>query len=135
MCFLTDMFRGILGTGELYTSHDLEMGEMRSRIVYVGNPKHKEPRQRGRKGSLCPKSVTLERAQALLDESLCCDGVRFALLDGVAFVGRSDSAGRLWHGYPVGWMEVPRSVWMKWLKEGRLKRSDIARYWRYEEDF
>lgn len=108
---------------------------MSSRHRYVGNPKHKEPWQRGRKGSLCPREITRERAQALLDESICLDGVRYALCDGVAFIGRSDAAGRIWHGYPVGWMEVPQSIWMGWLKEGRLKKSDIARYWRYEGDF
>ena len=95
---------------------------------YKGNPKHKEPWQRGRKGSLCPKEIAPSLAQHLLDTSQLHDGQRYAVHEGKAYCAKEHSPGE-WHGHPVGWKEVPASLWLQWQQEDRLKRSDIARYW------
>jgi len=76
------------------------------RHLCVGNPKHKEFWHRGRKGSLCPREITRERAQALLDEGVCLDGVRYGpcakewLLPDVPI----EAAGRNGKAILVGWM-------------------------------
>ena len=75
-------------------------------MEYEGNPKHKEPWQRGRRGSLCPKDVDLTLAQKLLDASIVAGEKRFAAHEGKAYCAMEHGAG-LWHGFPVGWGEVP----------------------------
>jgi len=34
-----------------------------------------------------------------------------------------------WHGYPVGWKEVPPALRQQWTKAGLVKRRDIQQYW------
>lgn len=78
-------------------------------LLYEGNEKHKYPWQAGRRGSLCPTEVTVEMAQEILFERSVADGdkQRFgADSSGRAYCARSHREGR-WHGYPVGWKEVP----------------------------
>ena len=35
----------------------------------------------------------------------------------------------VWHGYPVGWVEVPEKLRTKWLAEGRVQRRNIREHW------
>lgn len=79
--------------------------------VYESNPKHREPRQPGRKGALCPRDIGLARAQEMLDESVEEGRRRYAIDNGRPFCARQHDALRnRWHGYPISWSEVPGSV-------------------------
>jgi hypothetical protein len=92
------------------------------------NPKHKEPWQPGRKGSLCPRWTT-EAAQHLLDQSVVApDGKRFATAQGIAFTGQQHRAG-FWHGYPIPWFEVPEVIRRRGIEEGIVKRKAIKESW------
>lgn len=102
-----------------------------SDVRYEGNPKHKEPWQRGRKGSLCPIEAG-EVAQRLLDLSASWKGKRYSAYEGRAFCGQEHAPG-LWHGYPVGWKEVPDPLRTKWRKEGRISAREIRDFWEQEE--
>src|SRR6266487_4452398 len=86
-----------------------------NRMVYEGNPKHKHPWQPGRKGSLCPSSITLPQAQELLEGSVVRGSARFAVLSGQAYCAREHRSDR-WHGYPVQWHEVPPDVQATWVR-------------------
>jgi hypothetical protein len=101
-----------------------------SEMEYEGNPKHKEPWQRGRKGSLCPEEISIETAQKLLEQSVEAGNKRYAVHNGRAYCAHCNPDGK-WHGHPVGWEEVvPETIRIKWLKEGLITRSDIKRYWK-----
>lgn len=98
--------------------------------VYEGNPKHKAPCQPGRKGSLCPSDISVERARELLQSSVEEGNMRFAADKGRAFCARiHDATKNRWHGYPVGWKEVPFSVRTRLLKAGAVQAREIKRYW------
>ncbi|GEM_PF-2431484 len=95
---------------------------------YEGSDKHKDPWQPGRKGSLCPREIDEQAAARMLMDSEVSGKKRFAT-DGVrAFCGSEHRAGR-WHGWPVGWKEVPPSIRIAWVKADRVKRRDVNRYW------
>lgn len=96
-------------------------------MEYEGNAKHKEPWQRGRRGSLCPKEAP-SLGQTLLVQSEAVDEKRYACHQGKAYCGKEHLPGR-WHGWPVGWVEVPEKLRAQWLKDGKVKRQDIQRYW------
>ncbi len=98
--------------------------------VYEGNPKHKAPWQPGRKGSLCPADVSIERARELLQSSVEDGKMRFGADKGRAFCARiHDTAKNRWHGYPVAWKEVPLPVRTQLLKTGAVAAREIKRYW------
>ena len=99
-------------------------------MEYQGNPKHKEPWQRGRRGSLCPPEVTGEVAKALLEKSVEVGRARFAAHEGRAYKAFRNPETDSWHGFPVAWQEVPDSIWRAWIHEGRIQRSDLRRYWK-----
>ena len=94
---------------------------------YEPNPKHKEPWQRGRRGSLCPKLPT-GLAQKLLDESALVDTRRYACHEGQAFCAQEHRPG-VWHGYPIAWVEVPPVVKNAWIAGGDVSRSDTKKGW------
>jgi len=96
-------------------------------MEYKSNPKHSEPWQRGRRGSLCPKDVQ-PLAQSLLDASVQAGAQRYAVHEGKAYCGQEHPPGT-WHGYPVGWKVVPQTLRQTWVKEGRVRRSDVKRNW------
>ena len=104
------------------------MGTDAEQLIYEGNPKHKAPWEGGRRGSLCPRDVSVREAQRLLDASLLHVNARYATRDGVAFCAREHGPG-LWHGYPVGWREVPPHLRRNWQREGLVRNSDIKRNW------
>lgn len=95
---------------------------------YEGNPKHKEPWQRGRRGSLCPTEIDPALAQHLLEESEIDGRARYSVYQGKAYCARQHQRDH-WHGYPVGWKEVPPLIRHKWRSEGRVTRREIKRFW------
>jgi hypothetical protein len=96
-------------------------------VDYESYPKHSEPWQTGRKGSLCPKDLK-SIAAALLEVSELVGRQRFACHDGKAYCAREHGRD-VWHGYPVGWIEVPTTLRNKWKREGRVSNRDIKRFW------
>ncbi|MEA3410183.1 MAG: hypothetical protein U9R74_01435 [Pseudomonadota bacterium] len=97
-------------------------------MKYEGNPKHKDPWQRGRRGSLCPKEIDSKLAQDLLRRSEVAGRKRFAAHEGKAFCAMAHREG-LWHGYPVGWSEVPPSVRDLLVRKGQVTRREIRQHW------
>ena len=66
---------------------------------YESNPKHSDPWQRGRRGTLCPPDVR-PLAQQLLDASVEVGSKRYATHNGVAYCAQGNRSD-VWHGYPV----------------------------------
>ena len=95
---------------------------------YEGNPKHKQPWQRGRSGSPCPETVGLETARRLLSDSEESDGKRYAVHEGRAYCAQEHGAD-VWHGYPVGWRKVPENLRRIWLEQGRMRKRDVKKHW------
>ena len=54
-------------------------------MIYEGNPKHKHPWQPGRRGSLCPRSISIQPQELLERSILGPDGKRYATCDGRCF--------------------------------------------------
>jgi hypothetical protein len=93
-------------------------------MPYVGIEKHKLPWQRGRRGSLCPRSVSAEQAQELFDGSILVGKKRFAYRDGTCFAAQlTRPETDEWHGYPVKWGEVPPEAKKAW-REAGLARAN-----------
>lgn len=99
-------------------------------LVYQGNPKHKEPWQRGRRGSLCPKHAN---AETLLRTSLPDPKKptrRYATDGREAYEAKPrntvDANGDdVWHGFPIPWSRVPPSVQRTWISAGLLPRYQM----------
>ena len=98
------------------------------RMRYESNRKHKEPWQRGRRGTLCPSDIDVKTVHRLLADSEATGDKRYAVHEGRAFCAQRHGAEE-WHGYPIGWVEVPEAIRRKWLKERRVQRRDIRRHW------
>ena len=96
-------------------------------LVYESNPKHSEPWQRGQRGSLCESEVRA-LAQELLRHSVEIEGRRYAVHDEKAYCAQEHRQGR-WHGYPVGWREVPSKLVICWKKAGLVGNRARKRYW------
>ncbi len=90
---------------------------------YESNPKHKQPRRRGGRGSLCPEAMDRATAQALLSDGEPVGGKRYAIHEDRAYCAQKHRAD-VRHGYPVGWKEVPESLRRRWRRQGRLRRRD-----------
>lgn len=97
-------------------------------MEYAGNAKHKEPWQPGQRGSLCPREVDAEAAQALLEDSVADGTKRYATDGDRAYCAQEHEPGH-WHGYPVGWKEVPERVVRFWRSSSRVTRRAIRRRW------
>jgi hypothetical protein len=97
-------------------------------LVYEPNPKHKEPWQRGARGSLCSTGVD---SSALLAASVVDPkqpGKRYAT-DGVrAYCGQEHVTGR-WHGYPVQWKEVPAAIRKILVNKYQVSKRDLRENW------
>lgn len=96
-------------------------------LLYEPNPKHKEPWQRGARGSLCPKDVD---APALLAASVIDPkqpGKRYATDGHRAYCGQEHRPGR-WHGYPVQWREVPAAIRRDWVTGGKVSKRDLKEH-------
>jgi len=89
--------------------------------VCEDSQKHKAPWQPGRKGSLCPADISVDRARQLLQTSILDGKKRYAADKGRAFCARQhDAAKNRWHGYPVGWKEVPSAVRQQLMEAGAV---------------
>lgn len=92
---------------------------------YEPNPKHKPLPQPGRHGSLCPPYAD---GPALLSISDPAGRKRYATDGTEAYCAQCHDAERnRWHGYPVGWDEVPPALKDKWVSEGLVERRVIRR--------
>jgi hypothetical protein len=70
-----------------------------------------------------------EQAQQLLNASVLVGQKRYAVQEGRPYCAQDDGIGG-WHGYPVGWKEVPATLRITWEKrEHRVRKRDIDRYW------
>lgn len=101
-------------------------------MKYEPNRKHKEPWQPGRKGSLCPSHISEEDRDRLLAESEedpTGAGKRFATDGSRAYCAQEHRPG-VYHGYPVGWREVPEKLRRQWLAAGKVKKREIALFWK-----
>ena len=94
---------------------------------YESNRKHSEPWQRGRRGSLCPNEVR-EVAIDLLQNGEPDGDKRYAVHRGRAYCAQQHREG-VWHGYPVGWVEVPEYIRRKWLRSRQVSRREIRSHW------
>jgi hypothetical protein len=104
-------------------------------VPYEANPKHKEPWQSGRKGSLCPTRIDEMQRDALFAASVAVGQIRYATDGEKAFAAQQhDAAADLWHGYPVGWKEVPESLRREWVHAGHVRRRCVRQHWEQHED-
>ncbi len=94
---------------------------------YESNPKHSEPWQRGRRGTLCPPDVR-PLAQELLDASVLVGSKRYATHRGMAYCAQGNQAD-VWHGYPIGWKYVPYELRRDWRRNREVTGRDIRRHW------
>lgn len=96
-------------------------------LVYIGNPKHKDPWQRGRRGSLCPPEISQEDAQKMLSDSYLHGRHRYAVRAGVIYKAQGKD-GR-WHGYPEAWRRVDCSIRNHFVKSKLVRKSDLSKHW------
>jgi hypothetical protein len=96
-------------------------------LVYESNPKHRDPWQPGRKGSICDLDVR-PHAQTLLAQSELDGEKRFAVFNGRAYCAQEHRPGT-WHGYPVGWLEVPPRLRRIWKQQGRISKRQLDLNW------
>jgi hypothetical protein len=96
--------------------------------VYEPNPKHKEPWQRGARGSLCPKDADGPALLAASQVDHKHPGKRYATDGHRAYCGQQHRPGR-WHGYPVQWKEVPPAIRTSLVNEHQVSKRDIREYW------
>jgi hypothetical protein len=121
--------------GEAASEYIAKLGRLREAIqaglVYEGNAKHKAPWQAGRRGSLCPREVTVEQAQQLLNASILYGKKRYAVDNqGRPFCARAHEPARgRWHGYPVGWKEVPIEVQKTCREKGLVSTRQLGKFW------
>lgn len=97
-------------------------------MEYEPNPKHKEPWQHGKRGSLCPTGVD---SQALLDASVADTskpGKRYAT-DGCRAYCAQAHRTDTWHGYPEQWRQVPERIWRGWLRDEVITKKCLKEYW------
>jgi hypothetical protein len=93
--------------------------------IYEPNPKHKEPWQQGRRGSLCPSHIH-SHAQVLLDKSILVGNKRYAIHEKMPYCAQEHAPG-IWHGYPVEWHEIPPFIRHRWLDQKEISRRDLKR--------
>ena len=98
-------------------------------LTYQPNAKHKEPWQRGKRGSLCPPEIDAKLAHRLLRESALVGKRRLAVYNGRAYEARCHQEPDHWHGYPIGWVEVPPSIRLEWQRARKVSKDEIRRYW------
>lgn len=97
-------------------------------LRYEPNPKHKEPWQRGARGSLCPPDVNAPALLAKSELDPGRPGKRFATDGHRAYCGHEHAPG-CWHGFPVGWRSVPAKILKVWLADKRVSKRDLRDFW------
>lgn len=82
----------------------------------------------GEKGR-CALAWSHQKAAELLATSTeMSPGERYATSGGVAFSGKEHRPG-VWHGYPIGWVEVPPKLIKLWQSEQRVSKRQIRDNW------
>lgn len=97
-------------------------------LRYEANPKHKEPWQRGAKGSLCPQDADGSALLAASETDPEQPGKRYATDGARAYCGHEHLPGR-WHGFPIEWRAVPAKIRKAWLTEGRVTKRAVREHW------
>jgi hypothetical protein len=97
-------------------------------LRYEPNPKHKEPWQRGARGSLCPKEADGPALLAASHVDPKHPGKRYATDGHRAYCGQEHHPGR-WHGYPVQWREVPPRIRSGLVADNQVSKRDMKEYW------
>jgi hypothetical protein len=100
------------------------MAELR----YEPNPKHKEPWQRGARGSLCPRDADGPVLLAASQVDPNHPGKRYATDGHRAYCGHEHSL-ECWHGFPIEWRKVPATIRNAWLAEGRVSSRSVRELW------
>jgi hypothetical protein len=105
-------------------------------VQYEPNPNHKAPWQAGRKGSLCPRDLAEDARDRLLAASQVdpTGGKGRYATDGRRAFCAYPHDGDKWHGFPVGWKEVPEALRREWKGAGLVKQTDIRRFWESSEE-
>ena len=68
-------------------------------------------------------------AADLLDGSELVEYKKYAVYDGKAsYCAQEHRPGR-WHGYSVGWKEVPPRLGIRWRRQRRVSNRDIKQNW------
>src|SRR6266700_2871618 len=111
-----------------------EQGELREQatevqVVYEANPKHKRVPAHGPKGSLCPRGAD---GPSLLLSSDLVGKKRYATDGTNAYCAQRHDPGNypereLWHGYLIGWEEVPPLLIAQWVAEDKVQRRTVNR--------
>lgn len=99
-----------------------------SALVYEPNLKHKEPWQRGARGSLCPRGASGPSLLATSEIDIEHPGKRYATDGTRAYCGHEHSPG-CWHGFPVEWRVVPAYIRNAWLADGHVSRRAVRDQW------
>ncbi|MBI2242250.1 MAG: hypothetical protein HYU59_15790 [Magnetospirillum gryphiswaldense] len=55
---------------------------------------------------------------------------RYSTAQGIAFEAKPTNDGT-WHGYPIPWESVPVKIRVKWVREGRVTKSDLRTYMQF----
>jgi hypothetical protein len=120
--------------------------------TYRGSSKHKNRPTGEQKGTFCPewthatpeggfgadahehawsttKAATLF-AEASVDPKT---GRRYATERGIAFEAKSTADGT-WHGYPIPWESVPNAIRQTWMKDSKVLRGQIKRFFRFDRN-
>ncbi|MGH3870516.1 MAG: hypothetical protein ACRDSR_03210 [Pseudonocardiaceae bacterium] len=92
-------------------------------LTYEPNPKHKPIPIPGRHGSICPSGANGAR---LLSQSDLVGKKRYATDGKNAYCAQQHAPGK-WHGYPVGWEEVPPRLVAQWVAAEKVQRQEIRR--------
>lgn len=98
-------------------------------LTYEPNPKHKPIPTPGRHGSICPSSAD---GPLLLSQSDLVGKKRYAT-DGESAYCAQQHSPNTWHGYPVGWDEVPPRLVSEWVAAERVERRIVRRAKRRRE--
>ncbi|MBY8851601.1 hypothetical protein [Saccharothrix longispora] len=105
----------------------MELEEVEERLgrqaVYEPNPKHKPVPIPGRHGSICPPQANGAR---LLEASSLVGKKRYAT-DGEHAYCAQQHRPEAWHGYPVGWDEVPPKLVAEWIAEDKVDRKTVRK--------
>jgi hypothetical protein len=104
-------------------------------LVYEPNPKHKSMPTPGRRGSSCPRHAD---GPGLLRSSDLLGSKRYATDGENAYCAQRHDPGNVpnqqaWHGYPVGWEEVPPLLVAQWVAEEKVQRRTVHRAKRLRE--
>lgn len=97
-------------------------------MKYEANPKHKEPWQRGARGSICPPGAVGAEllVQSVTDPSE--PSKRYATDGEWAYCGHEHAPG-CWHGFPVEWRRVPQKLRNAWLASRKVKKRSVKEHW------